>query len=83
MKLHIIFGQRKCNYPGEYAPEALDIADEYTMDVNPEFLEIKLLEHRKDESFQSVQVLIVKVADQAIDNLLMPKTPEVVGEVLK
>lgn len=81
MKLHIIFGQRKCRYEGEYAPEALDIADEYTMDENPDWLAERLVKHRKDDSFQSVEVLIVRVPDKAIDDLLAPKSPEVDASV--
>lgn len=81
MKLHIIFGQRKCRYEGEYAPEALDIADEYTMDENPAWLEERLAEHRKDDSFQSVEVLVVRVPDKAIADLLTPKAPEVDASV--
>lgn len=77
MKLHVIFGQRKCRYDGEYAPEALDVADEYTMDENPAWLEGRLKEHRKNDSFQSVDVLIVRVPRKAIDDALQPKTHEV------
>lgn len=62
---------------GEYAHEALDIADEYTMDENPDWLTGKLEEHRKDETFASVEVLIVRVPDKAIYDALSPKTPEV------
>lgn len=39
MKLYILFGQRKCTYDGQYAPEALAIADEWTMDENPDYIE--------------------------------------------
>ena len=51
MKLHIIFGQRKCLYIGEHAAEALEIADEYTMDENPAWLAEKLAKHQKDKTF--------------------------------
>lgn len=70
MKLHIIFGQRKCRYEGEYAPEALDIADEYTMDVNPEWLYSKLEERNKDDSFQFVKIVILDVPDAKLNKAL-------------
>jgi hypothetical protein len=38
MKVFTIWGQRTCNYPGEYAPELLAAADEYTEDDNPDYL---------------------------------------------
>ncbi len=38
MKLYVLFGQRKCTYDGQYAPEALAIADEWTMDENPQYI---------------------------------------------
>jgi hypothetical protein len=82
MKLHIIFGQRKCSYAGEYAPEALAIADELTMEVNPDFLNDNLTKYRADSSFESVEVLCVRVANAAIDNLLNPQKPEVDAEIL-
>ncbi len=81
MKLHIIFGQRKCRYAGEYAPEALDIADEYTMEENPDWLSGKLKEHRDSGDFASVEVLIVRVPDKAVDDALAPRAPEVDGSV--
>ncbi len=81
MKLHIIFGQRKCSYEGEHAPEALDIADEYTMGCNSQWLESRLKMHREDTSFQSVEILIVRVPDKAIDDLLCPRAPEVDASV--
>jgi len=80
MKLHIIFGQRKCRYTGEYAPEALDIADEYTMEENPDWLYNKMEDHRKGGSFESVRIIIVKVGDDKIDKAFA--TPEIDGEVV-
>ena len=82
MKLHVIFGQRKCNYPGEYAPEALDFADECIMDNNSDFLEECLTKHKKDDSLQSVGILIVHIPNEAIDNLLFPRV-EVQGEIIR
>ena len=77
MKLHIIFGQRKCSYEGEYGPEALDVADEFTVEDNPDWLEKRLKEHRRDKSFESVAVLVVRVPGKAIDDALFPKKHEI------
>jgi len=82
MKLHILFGQRKCSYDGEYAPEALDVADEYAMEDNPEWLPGKRVEYDKQGDFESVAVLIVKVPNGAIDGALSPKVHEANAEVV-
>jgi len=36
MKLHVIFGQRVCDYEGQHAPEVLDCWDEFSRDENPD-----------------------------------------------
>lgn len=81
MILHIIFGQRVCRYEGEYAPEALDIADEFTMDENPEWLASKLAAHKANTDFDSVEVVLVKIPDSAITDALYPKPITVEGQV--
>lgn len=77
MKLYLILGQRNNRYEGEHAPEALDVADEFTYDEDPwTWLNERLEHHRKDSSFASVQVLAVNVPDGAVDAALNPRTPE-------
>ena len=68
-------------YPGEHGPEALEIADEYCVEENPEWIEGKLRQHRGDKSFESVQILRVNVSDAAIEAALFPPEPEVVAEL--
>jgi hypothetical protein len=82
MILNILFGQRKCRYSGEFAPEALEVADEFTMEENPEW--IKNLKDRKKESgvFESIEILVVRVDDKAIDKCLFPDQVIVNGEVV-
>lgn len=83
MKLHILFGQRKCEYPGQYAPEALECWDEFCIDENPdgfeEACEKRLAECGKD-SFSSTRVVIVTVDDNKLDEVLN-STPEIEGSV--
>jgi hypothetical protein len=81
MKLHIIFGQRHCRWAGEYAPEALDIADENTMESHPQWLSTRLSEHREDVSFSAVEVLCVNVPDEAVVKALNPTPPVVEATV--
>ena len=83
MKIHVILAQRKCRYEGEYAPEALEVADEYAMDDNPDWFYNKLDEYRQDKSFQSVEAIIIKIPDNEIDAILKPKVLEINGEIVK
>jgi hypothetical protein len=83
MKLHLILGQRKCSYPGQYAPEALDVADENTMSDNPEWFSERLAMHKKEPDFTSIGVLLINVPDSAIQAALDPKVPEVDAQVVE
>ena len=64
MKLYIVFAQRKCRYEGEYAPEALHIADEYSHDENPDWLYTKLKEAEEDDEFVSAALIEVDLGDE-------------------
>jgi len=70
--LYVIFGQRKEHYPGEYAPEALDVADECTMEENPEWLLERLQEHRKVSDWEAVEVVKISVPLDPIMQILRP-----------
>lgn len=52
--IYTIYGQRKCRYEGEYAPELLDACDEATMEENPEWYEERLKHHRESGEFEDV-----------------------------
>ena len=81
-ELHVIFGQRKESYTGEYAPEALDIADEICMEENPAYLAEKLAEHQKDESFEAVEVIRLEVDLDTIMKILRKTAPVVPATIL-
>lgn len=70
--LYVILGQRKEHYPGEYAPEALDVADEYTMGENPEWLLERLQDHRKVSGWEAVEVVRIAVPLDPIMQVLRP-----------
>jgi len=80
MKLYILFGQRECRYDGEFAPEALEVVDEYTMDENPEWFKEKKKEYRSNSFFSSVKEIVVNVSEAEIDKILNG-FPEVKGEI--
>lgn len=82
MELHILFGQRKESYPGEYGPEVLVCWDEFCIDENPEGFHEAVEKARKEyeSSFTSMRVVVVKVDGSKIKQLLN-ETPAVNGEI--
>ena len=82
MRLHTLIGQRKCSYPGEYAPEALAVADENTMDVNPEWMDSEKKKYADSGEFSALAVIIIYVHDDFIDEALFPEPIVVDGEVI-
>ena len=83
LELHVIFGQSKESYPGEHAPEALDVADEFTMEENPEWLEGRLQEHQKNTSLEAVAVVRVTVPLRPILQALRPRTRPAIPAVIR
>lgn len=81
MKIYVLFAQRKCRYDGEYAPEALEVIDEFGMDENPEFLRIKQEEYKNTNEFDSVVIIPINVLDADIDARLGLNQPPVIGRV--
>ena len=39
--------QRKCRYPGEYAPEIFAVVDEWTLDENPSWWPSEVAKHKE------------------------------------
>lgn len=83
MKLHILFGQRKCNYPGQYAPELIAGIDEYGQNENPEYLEGEIMKAEISTEFTALAVIIISVPDSAITARLNPPEPEAVAGTLE
>ena len=74
MIFHILVGQRVCSYPGEYAPEALEVMDDNAMGDNEEWMLEKMKEYRDSNEFTNLVILQVKVSDAEVDRVLMPST---------
>lgn len=82
MKLYVLFAQRKCSYPGEFAPEALEVMDEFGYDVNGQWLHEKLEKYKKEDStIERIEIVTIEVDSDKINNILNPKHL-VKGEVL-
>ena len=69
MILHVLFAQRKCTYEGEYAPEALEVCDEYTMDENPEWMEEKVDELLDSDEFSAIEVIDIDLTEKGFEDI--------------
>ena len=72
MILKVLFGRRTGSYKDEYAPEALNISDEYTDDENPDFIADKLKEYQKQEIFDGLEIIEIEVDEDKIISILNP-----------
>lgn len=72
MKLFVLFAQRKERYPGEFAPEAMAVMDEFGMDEIPEYMDQKIAEAKKNDDLESVVLIPMEVDRDAIMALLRP-----------
>lgn len=81
MIVYIIFVQRRERYPGEHAPEALECQDQFGREENPDFLDEKMAEYRKDEDLLSVKLVPVVVSDAKLDEILAVASPHIEGKI--
>ena len=80
MKLYILFGHRKERYEGEFAPEALEIMDEYNCDDNPSWLSEKLKEYEQSGDFDLLKIMTVHINTQTFERLFF-ETEELQGDL--
>jgi hypothetical protein len=69
MNISIVFGQRGCSYPGEFAPEALFVADEWTMSDNPDWIKSKLTEVEGWNEYESVEAITIDVGRAGLEQI--------------
>lgn len=84
MKLSILFGQRSCSYEGELAPEAIRVADEWTMDDNPDWIQEQKAEAISWNEYESVGIVTIDIGpagQQAISDRLNGTGPAITGTV--
>jgi len=65
MKLYVLFAQRECAYPGQYAPEALEVMDDVAMDDNCTWLEEQRTKYQKTKEFTAVEIIEVNLGKEA------------------
>lgn len=82
MKVYILFGQRPCRYEGEYAPEAIAIADEWTEEDNPDYMREQLATNQASGEFSHLRVIEVALDGTKLMEVLCPKTPTVPARIV-
>lgn len=73
MKLMVLYGQRKCSYPGEYALEALACLDEVGDSNNPDYLINEQAKHEASGEFDRLSIVPLAVSEQEIRAILYPE----------
>jgi hypothetical protein len=61
VNVFILFGQRNQGYPGQYAPEALEIMDEFAYEENGVWLHDKLAELEKTKEFEGLRIIEINL----------------------
>lgn len=73
MKLMVLYGQRKCTYPGEYALEALACMDEVGDSDNPDYLIGEHERHQASGEFDRLCIVPLSVSEKEIRAVLYPE----------
>lgn len=82
MKVFVLFGQRPCRYEGEYAPEALAVADEWTEEDNPDYMREQLATHQASKEFAHLQVVEIWLDGAKLMEVLFPKVPTIPAKII-
>jgi hypothetical protein len=81
VNIYVIFAQRIESYEGQYAPEALEVMDEYGYDENAEWLESRLEPIKKQGDIVNAKIFKVDLgpgSTEAIRKSLLDH-PEIVA----
>lgn len=84
MKIHVLFGQRKENYTGEYGPEVLLAWDEFLVDENPDRFADEIEEQKKAHASDmlAMRLIVLEVDYDQIRKLLV-EAPIVTATVVE
>lgn len=82
MKLFVLLGSRKGNYPDQYAPEALAVTDEFSSEDNPEWITDMKKEKEATGEFDALVVIALEVSDVAIKRRLQPEDNPIKATVI-
>lgn len=82
MEIIVVMAQRKCDYPGQYGPEALACMSEYEFSDNPGYLHDARLENMDTGEFDAVELVTLKVPDGEIDRRLSREREPIEAEAV-
>lgn len=82
MKIYVLFGQRKCDYPGQYAIEALQTIDEYAYFDSREWMDEQISTYQESSEFDSLALVPIELPKAAIVRALYPAEQTVEGKVV-
>ncbi|MEA8592217.1 hypothetical protein PZT57_26585 [Pseudomonas aeruginosa] len=83
MKLFVLFGQRKCDYPGEFALEALACMDEVGQSDNPDYLNGELAIREGSCEFDRLSIVELSVSEKDIRRVLYPEDQAISATVIE
>lgn len=85
MNLHVLFIQRKEDYDGQLAPEALLVWDEFAVEENPSEFEKqieKTLDDAGRDDIVSYKILLIAVDQDKIRKKLLSQPNPIKGKLL-
>lgn len=82
MKLFVLFGQRICEYPGQYAIEALACIDENGDSDNPDYLDAELAKYQASGEFDRLAVVPLSFSGEDIERALYPEQQVIEAKVV-
>ncbi|HHQ2714248.1 TPA: hypothetical protein ACSPMB_000076 [Pseudomonas aeruginosa] len=83
MKLFVLFGQRKCDYPGQYALEALACMDEVGQSDNPDYLDSEHAKYQESQEFDRLSLIPLEVSEKDIRRIMYPEDQVVSATVIE
>ena len=70
MKIIMVWAQRICTYPGQYAPELINAIDGYGDDDNPGAIAVSFRDAVASGEFSSVVIVKASIPDATLNKLL-------------
>ncbi len=83
MNLYVLFGQRKCDYPGQYALEALACMDENSQSDNPDYLHAEQEKYEQSGEFDRLSIVELSVSEKDVRRILYPEHQAVAAYVVQ
>lgn len=80
--LFVLFGQRKCDYPGQYALDALACMDENGQSDNPDYLEGELGKYEQSGEFDRLSIVELAVNEKDVRSVLYPELKTIPAAVV-